>query len=152
MLLLAASPMSVEGQKRKSRPCGGMSALPRLADIHQAVSACPKSAVIRSPRPYCAPGYSGNPAFRRPSTNSFAFDCPSRPIHVDIVSGSSSSRRAAASRVSASRPTWANTDRRSLCDDELAVRPVRGRQEVGEDRDGYRSKMIRSRDEVRGIT
>jgi hypothetical protein len=29
--------------------------------------------------------YSGNPAFRRPSINSFAFDCPPRAIHADIV-------------------------------------------------------------------
>jgi hypothetical protein len=28
-------------------------------------------------------GYSGNPAFLRPSINSFAFDCPPRAIHAD---------------------------------------------------------------------
>jgi len=48
--------------------------------------------------------HSGNPAFRRPSISSFAFVCPPRAIHVDIVkAGSSSSRRAAASRVCSSR-------------------------------------------------
>src|SRR4029077_18661626 len=29
--------------------------------------------------------HSGNPAFRRPSINSFALDCPPRAIHADIV-------------------------------------------------------------------
>lgn len=49
--------------------------------------------------------HSGNPAFRRPSVISFAFDCPPRAIHEDIVNaGSVSSRRAAASRASTSRP------------------------------------------------
>jgi hypothetical protein len=49
--------------------------------------------------------YSGNPAFRRPSINSFECDCLRRPILSDIVkAGSTSSRRAAASRASASRP------------------------------------------------
>jgi len=57
--------------------------------------------------------HSGNPAFRRPSINSFAFDCPPRAIHPDIVkAGSVSSTRAAASRASASRPRWANADAR----------------------------------------
>src|SRR5947207_10279648 len=57
--------------------------------------------------------YSGNPAFRRPSISSFAFDCPPRAIHADIVKpGSVSSTRAAASLVSASRPRWANADAR----------------------------------------
>jgi hypothetical protein len=52
--------------------------------------------------------HSGNPAFRSPSMCSFALDCPPRAIHADIVkAGSSSSRRAAASRASASRPRWA---------------------------------------------
>ena len=40
--------------------------------------------------------YSGNPAFRRPSIISFAFDCPPRAIHADIVKAgsiSSSTRR-----------------------------------------------------------
>jgi hypothetical protein len=49
--------------------------------------------------------YSGNPAFRRPSMYSFAFDVPPRVMNADIVkAGSTSSRRAAASRASASRP------------------------------------------------
>jgi hypothetical protein len=53
--------------------------------------------------------HSGNPAFRRPSINSFEFDCPPRAIHVVIVKlGSTSSRRTAASRASASRPRWAS--------------------------------------------
>ena len=57
--------------------------------------------------------HSGNPAFRRPSISSFAFDCPPRAIHADIVkAGSTSSRRAAASRASASRPRWAKADAR----------------------------------------
>src|SRR5215467_2533506 len=57
--------------------------------------------------------YSGTPAFRNPSINSFAFDCPPRAIHADIVkAGSTSSRRAAASRASASRPRRAKADAR----------------------------------------
>jgi len=57
--------------------------------------------------------HSGNPAFRRPSITSFAFDCPPRAIHAEIVKpGSTSSRRAAASRASASRPRWAKADAR----------------------------------------
>ena len=73
----------------------------------------PGQLCARSPRPYCAPGYSGNPAFRRPSINSFAFDCPPRAINADIVkAGSISSTRAAASRASASRPRWAKADAR----------------------------------------
>ena len=32
-----------------------------------------------------ARAHSGNPAFRRPSINSFAFDCPPRAINADIV-------------------------------------------------------------------
>ena len=55
-----------------------------------------------------SPVHSGNPAFRRPSVSSFAFDCPPRAIHEVIVkAGSTPSRRAAASRASASRPRWA---------------------------------------------
>jgi hypothetical protein len=55
--------------------------------------------------------HSGSPAFRRPSINSFEFDCPPRAIHVVIVkSGSTSSTRAAASRASASRPRWAKAE------------------------------------------
>ena len=61
----------------------------------------------------CAPGYSGNPAFRRPSINSFAFEYPPRAINADIVkAGSISSTRAAASCASASRPRWAKADAR----------------------------------------
>jgi hypothetical protein len=57
--------------------------------------------------------HSGNPALRRPSISSFAFDCPPRAIHADIVkAGSTSSRRAAASRASASRPRWAKAEAR----------------------------------------
>ena len=57
--------------------------------------------------------YSGNPAFRRPSINSFAFDSPPRAIYADIVkAGSISSTRAAASCASASRPRWAKADAR----------------------------------------
>jgi hypothetical protein len=60
-----------------------------------------------------APAHSGNPAFRSPSSASFAFDCPPRAIHSDIVkAGSSSSTRAAASWASALRPRWANADAR----------------------------------------
>src|SRR6267154_6452080 len=55
--------------------------------------------------------YSGNPAFRRPSINSFAFDSPPRAIYADIVkAGSISSTRAAASCASASRPRWSKAD------------------------------------------
>jgi len=51
--------------------------------------------------------HSGNPAFRRPSINSFKCDCLRRPILADIVkAGSISSRRAVAKRASASRPRW----------------------------------------------
>ena len=39
------------GQKRKSRPCGGMSALPPVSEHRQAVSQCPKSANRRSHTP-----------------------------------------------------------------------------------------------------
>jgi hypothetical protein len=57
--------------------------------------------------------HSGNPAFRSPSIISFAFVCPPRAIHADIVkTGSSPSRCAAASRASASRPRWAKADAR----------------------------------------
>ena len=57
--------------------------------------------------------HSGNPALRRPSICSFAFDSPPRAIYADIVkAGSISSTRAAASRASASRPRWAKADAR----------------------------------------
>ena len=57
--------------------------------------------------------YSGNPAFRRPSMVSFEFEYPLRAINPEIVkAGSTSSRRAAASRASASRPRWAKADAR----------------------------------------
>ena len=57
--------------------------------------------------------YSGNPAFRRPSMNSFALASPPQAINGDIVkAGSSSSTRIAASRASASRPRWAKADAR----------------------------------------
>jgi hypothetical protein len=60
-----------------------------------------------------ARAHSGNPAFRRPSMYSFAFDTPPRAINADMVkSGSTSSRRAAASPASASRPRWAKADAR----------------------------------------
>jgi hypothetical protein len=88
-------------------------------------SACLKSAIsglmhrtkrvlVRSPRRRKrARAHSGNPAFRRPSINSFALDCPPRAIHADIVkAGSVSSTRAAASRASSSRPRWAKADAR----------------------------------------
>jgi len=56
---------------------------------------------------------SGNPAFRRPSISRFAFGGPPRAIHAEIVkAGSVSSRRAAASRASASRPRCAKADAR----------------------------------------
>ena len=57
--------------------------------------------------------HSGKPAFRRPSINSFAFDGPPPAMNADIVkAGSNSSRRATASRASASRPRWAKADAR----------------------------------------
>jgi len=57
--------------------------------------------------------HSGNPAFRSPSINSFAFDRPPRAMNSEIVkAGSVSSTRAAASRASASRPRWAKADAR----------------------------------------
>jgi hypothetical protein len=73
-----------------------------------------KRVLVRSPRRRKrARAHSGNPAFRRPSVNSFAFDRPPRAIHADIVkAGSTSSIRAAASRASASRPRWAKADAR----------------------------------------
>jgi hypothetical protein len=59
------------------------------------------------------PAHSGNPAFRRPSINSFEFEYPPRAINAEIAkAGSVSSTRAAASRASASRPRWANADAR----------------------------------------
>jgi hypothetical protein len=74
-------------------------------------------------RPYCAPGYSGNPAFRRPSINSFAFDSPARAIYADIVkAGSISSTRAAASRASASRPRWAKAKAAVSCHIEVLTK------------------------------
>jgi hypothetical protein len=89
----------------------GWSVLPRLADILRVIRQVSKvpRAVIRSPRRHKThPAHSGNPAFRSPSIVSFAFDCPPRAIHEEIVkAGSSSSRRAAASWASASRPRWA---------------------------------------------
>ena len=91
----------------------------------RAIAAGPKSADFRTHAPHktgscpitssaqAARAHSGNPAFRSPSIISFAFDCPPRAIHADIVkAGSSSSRRAAASRASASRPRWAKADAR----------------------------------------
>ena len=57
--------------------------------------------------------HSGNPAFRRPSISSFAFEYPPRAINADTVKpGSTSSRCPAASRASASRPRWAKADAR----------------------------------------
>jgi hypothetical protein len=57
--------------------------------------------------------HSGNPAFRSPSINNFAFDFPPRAIHEVIVKvGSTSNRRAAASLASALRPRWAKADAR----------------------------------------
>jgi hypothetical protein len=56
--------------------------------------------------------HSGNPAFRRSSISSFAFD-PPRAIHEEIVkAGSTSSRCAPASRALASRPMSAKADAR----------------------------------------
>ena len=58
--------------------------------------------------------HSGNPAFRRPSISNFEVKPLPRAIPTDIVkSGSSSSRRAAASRASASRPACAKADART---------------------------------------
>jgi len=60
-----------------------------------------------------SPVYSGNPALRSPSIASFAFVCPPRATHADIVkAGSISSKRATASRASAARPRWAKADAR----------------------------------------
>jgi hypothetical protein len=90
----------------------------------QAAPTCPKSANSKLTRrgkspPMVSPPmrastvYSGSPAFRRPSFNSFKCDCLRRPILADIVkAGSISSRRAAASRASASRSRWAKADAR----------------------------------------
>jgi hypothetical protein len=110
--------MSVEGLKIGKAPCEHMfSALPLRADVaqrnrhvrfvrHNQTHAPQQSASIRSPRRHWS--YSGNPAFRRPSINSFEVDSPRWATHADIVkAGSVSSRRAAASRASASRPRWA---------------------------------------------
>jgi len=56
--------------------------------------------------------HSGNPALRRPSISS-KNDSPPRAINADIVkAGSTSSKRAAASCASASRPRWAKADAR----------------------------------------
>jgi hypothetical protein len=78
----------------------------RHADQQRAITGLMRrSRVPPSITSWALESYSGNPAFRRPSINSFEFDCPPRPIHAEIVkAGSVSSRRAAASRASASRP------------------------------------------------
>ena len=80
----------------------------RSAEVHRAAS---------SPQGPSAthPAHSGNPAFRRPSIISFQPDVSpgARAINADIVKvGSSSSKRAAAPRASASRPRWAKADAR----------------------------------------
>src|SRR5437773_361325 len=104
-----------------------MSALPPKSDQIEEISICPLRANKRSidyrvgGRQQCrvfATGnegahrvYSGNPAFRRPSINSVAFDRPVRAINADTVkAGLTSSRRANASRASASRPRCVKAD------------------------------------------
>jgi hypothetical protein len=88
----------------------------RRGDDHRTCSAkiadsCAAAECRYSITSWALESYSGNPAFRRPSINSFAFDCPPRAIYEDIAKpGSVSSRCAAASRASASRPRWANAD------------------------------------------
>jgi hypothetical protein len=47
--------------------------------------------------------HSGSPAFRRPSINSFAFDCLRRPILADIVKASKMSESGRETGVSSSK-------------------------------------------------
>lgn len=63
-----------------------------------------------------ARAHSGSPAFRSPSANSVAFECPPRALHEEIVkAGSTSRRRAAAPRASSSRPPWVDAVEK-VCD------------------------------------
>ena len=116
--------LAVRGQTRHFERTPFTSGLPQLADILSArrhvsnvplPGSCPKQrkaySITSSARAHHA--HSGNPAFRRPSVNSFMFDCAPRAIHPDTVNGgSNSSTRAAASWASASRPRWAKADAR----------------------------------------
>ena len=109
--------MSLLGQKRKSAGPVARSALPAGTEVvsraHQvrkvpnpdSCTATKRGIYSITYRRTRARAHSGNPAFRRPSINSFKCDCLRRPILADIVkAGSVSSRRAAASRASPSRP------------------------------------------------
>jgi len=107
------------GRQRHQRRFGRTplsSGLPPTADMRTSAGfrRCGPEAIIRSPRRReRAQAHSGNPAFRRPSIDSLAFDCLLRALHEEIVkAGSVSSTRAAASRASVSRPRWAKADAR----------------------------------------
>ena len=86
------------GQTRHFERTPFTSGLPQLADILSArrhvsnvplPGSCPKQrkaySITSSARAHHA--HSGNPAFRRPSVNSFMFDCAPRAIHADICKG-----------------------------------------------------------------
>ena len=108
-----ASNVCALGHEQK---CSRSAALPPKGELIKpgSISRDGPKAAIRSPcRRECAWAHSGNPAFRSPSINSFAFDRPPRAMNSEIVkAGSTSSRCAAASRASASRPRWAKADTR----------------------------------------
>jgi len=117
-----ANTMTGKGQTEKSGRATGKSALPSITDIvRQAVRSEKCQLLTHAPQQQgvllitsssrASTVHSGNPAFRRPSVTSCAFDCPLQAIHPDKA-GLTSSRRAAASRASASRPRWAKADAR----------------------------------------
>ena len=107
-------------QTRKSGHATGKSALPRqrtssarpVRSVVPIADSCTAAKRV-DPSVPASTVYSGNPAFRRPSVTSCAFDCPPQALHPDIVkAGLTSSRRAAASRASASHPRWTKADAR----------------------------------------
>ena len=113
-------------QTAHDQPCSGGPFLAFDLSLAQALSSrcvtpsaricniCQKRSFRLCRLPQRTRAHSGNPAFRRPSVINFAFDRPPRAIHEDIVkAGSISSRRAAASRVSPSRPRWAKAEART---------------------------------------
>jgi hypothetical protein len=97
-------------QKRKTNH---LQIIIRLATHGRSIQRCQKRSFRLSRLRQRTRVHSGNPALRRPSISSFEFDCPPRAVHSEIVNArSTSSRRAAASRASASRPRWAKADAR----------------------------------------
>jgi hypothetical protein len=116
------SAMSQLGQSRRFGDVRTTSAFPLIADVRcedgrsekcQLLTHAPQQqgVLLITSSARASTVHSGNPAFRRPSVTSCAFDCPLQAIHPDKA-GLTSSRRAAASRASASRPRWAKADAR----------------------------------------